>query len=86
MKTYLVHYSTGWGSDTSIVKTKDDYVPESDNMMTLAKLVIEKEHPKYMRAYAAPDSCGGGVSLTESGCGEIKPKNLEIMAVSRLDL
>ena len=86
MKTYLEHYSKGCGSGTSIVEMKDDYVPKSDNMKALAKLVIEKEHPKYMRAYAAPDNCGGGVSLTESGYGEIKPEDLEIMAVSRLDL
>lgn len=88
MKVYLVACNLGAKVKAYKVEMPDGYVPASDDMKTLKEAIAKQHAPRYVSSHAAPDSCGGYISNTESN-ETIRPDDisiLSILAVSRLDL
>lgn len=85
MKKYLVSYKTGdCCSYSAIVETPEDYVPCSDNMLKIKKQIVDLFKPTYETLMSPPGDWGGYIQF-HSG-DRIKAEELNILAISRLDL
>ena len=83
MKSYLVAYKKGINVvDSAIVQTPDDYVPGSDNMRLLKRLVVRHAHPRSYEALVS--STNDNPTATENAF--IGAEKLQIIAVSNLEV
>lgn len=86
MKQYLIACDLGgMVIGTYTVQTPDQYVPTMDDMDFLKKEIVRNEKPKKHRTWAnSRPGCSG--DLNTASCEEIRPEDLKIIALSRLDL
>lgn len=88
MKSYLVAYSTNSfivKSCTLNLPNRYSLVHDSKNgYAELRKRVIKYCKPCLARVSASPESCGGGVSVTEYSNEPLGVESVDIMAVSRI--
>lgn len=86
MKTYLVACYLGAGVIHSYtVEMPEEYTPISDNMKALKEKIVKEKDPRWCSSHAAPSGCGGYISISESN-SPMNPENLDIIAISRLDV
>lgn len=84
MKKYLVAYKCNRlnGVNSSIISVEDEYIPSSDNMLTLKQKLINEHHIEFDGEIQAHN---GYVNIYEGD--EIKtPNGVHIMAISNLDI
>lgn len=87
MKKYLIACNLGDDIVKSYVVEMDDgYKPSSDDMQALKEAVVKVHKPHGYHSYAAPVGSENYMASYTKAEGEIKPENLQILAVSNLEL
>lgn len=85
MKKYLVAYTVGLITKSTIIEVANDYIPASDDMKTIKEKIIKKDRPNYIKIYSSPDSCGGYINTIDSNY-PVSEDDLIVIAISNLEI